>query len=276
MTNLTSIFEPDLSADIVLTHYETAQFGIKIDEKTSRVWAITRDLPEIIEIPRSTLQRHLFPGPNSTQNQELLAFLRGHGLSTEPIIAKIVNSRDGQAWSIEQIECMAEFYGSKVLENTRTFGLNSKLLASVGYKSVAIKPADQQMVQPQQMATPLELAEAAVKHHKLEAATANLPGLANINKSQTNRDRSALPGYFSCYEELKKRFDDVTVNLIYRTVTRRMGQAARLHSAAKPRAKWVRFFDSDGTKKLTKVNEYNTDLMPEFDEVVRLAVFEVS
>lgn len=142
MSNLIQFNQEQTLQDIVLSAYETEDgLSLKIDERTSLVYGTQRDTAELFQIDRRTLSRQLEGGAH------LDVFLREQGVSAHPKPAKLIRGGVAHVFDIKQLTCMAEFYGSSILEDTKSFGLNSKLLAMVGYKSVVIKPADQVLIE---------------------------------------------------------------------------------------------------------------------------------
>jgi hypothetical protein len=164
---------------------------------------------------------------------------------------------------------LAERLKPELAEAMLEMGANSYLLYAAGYKVSVVQPESKPI-------TKVALAEAYLKQAKLEAATADLPGLTNINNALINsQDQPGLPGYFNVWETLSETYDYRTTKLLNKPISKRMGQAARLHGN-KPKADTVRILvtQPNGALKSIKTNIYPVSLIPVFDEILRQAVTE--
>jgi hypothetical protein len=150
-------------------------------------------------------------------------------------------------------------------------GVNLFIYGHAGYKVSVV----QQESKPEPI-TKVALAEAYLKQAKLEAATTDLPGLANINNALIeSQDQPCLPGYFNVWETLSEKYDYPTTKLLNKPLSKRMGQAARLHGA-KPKADTIRILVRlpNGELKSIKTNIYPISLLCVFEEILRQAITE--
>jgi hypothetical protein len=152
-------------------------------------------------------------------------------------------------------------------------GVNLFIYGHAGYK---VSVVQESKPEPKTTISQTEILKLALERSKLQDATTNLKGTTTINNALiASQDQPCLPGHFTVWEELASRFEYYDTKMLNKKMIKRMGQAARLHTAEPlTKTKRVVITKADGSLKSITCNLYSIELLPYFEEILRQVVAE--